>query len=535
MSIERETSSLPGSEGSRQESIARIVADCSNRLNAGEKVDTTRIVGIYPDLAPELEKALRAISEFKSTLETDLPHGTIGDYQILREIGRGGMGIVYEGLQVSLNRRVAIKLLPSNLLTNPRAVERILHEAKVAASLKHPGICTVHDAGIEDGVPSIAMEFIEGETLATRLSTARATGFPLALENTTDVLSMLDSRDAEAQAAGKEGPVKVPQKEEIPGILDIVERTARALHAAHEAGFVHRDIKPGNIMVSRSGEPVILDFGLAQDVEGGKRLSVSGELLGTPAYMSPEQIAAGRIQVDRRTDVYSLGVTLYEALTYRLPFDAATREGIFKKILGGEPPDPRTLNRNVSKDLKVVLETALEKDLDRRYRTALDLAEDLRRVKDYEPIRARPAGPILKFQRWVQRNPVVATATVAAFLILAVGLTISLALLDRVEKERTAAVEAKEAESLALAQRSEALEGETKAKLEAERQAKEAEFEAYVANLRAADASFLANEPARVRASPVRGSSIRRAIGDRRGSDARSCPPRRRPRDSQGS
>jgi WD40 repeat protein/serine/threonine protein kinase len=437
MSIGSETSSIPDSgEPSRQQRIAEIVADCSNRLNSGEKVEVTQIVGDHPDLAPELEKALRAISEFKSAIKTDLPHRTIGDYQILREIGRGGMGVVYEGLQVSLNRRVAIKLLPPELLSNPRAVARILHEAKVAASLKHPGICTVHDAGIEDGVPYIAMQFIEGETLASRLSTAMATGIPLPVGTTTHLLSMFDAQESKAKDAGTEVPVKVPQKEEILRILEIMERTARALHAAHEAGFVHRDIKPGNIMVDRSGEPVILDFGLAQDTEGGKRLSVSGELLGTPAYMSPEQIAAGRIQVDRRTDVYSLGVTLYEALTYRLPFDAPTREGIFKKILGGEPPDPRALNRNVSKDLKVVLETALEKDLDRRYGTALDFAEDLRRVKGYEPIRARPAGPILKFRRWAQRNPVVATATLAAFLILVIGLTISLVLLDRVKAER---------------------------------------------------------------------------------------------------
>src|SRR5262245_21689771 len=158
--------------------------------------------------------------------------------------------------------------------------------------------------------------------------------------------------------------------------------------------------------------------------------------------MSPEQLLAQRVELDRRTDVYSLGVTLYECLTFRRPFDAPSREGLYQKILAAHPPDPCRLNRHVPRDLKVVLETALDKDRDRRYRTALDFADDLRRVRSYEPIHARPAGPVLRLRRWTQRNPVLATGILGLFLFLSVGLAVSLVLLRQVEHQRSRAEKA---------------------------------------------------------------------------------------------
>ena len=213
--------------------------------------------------------------------------------------------------------------------------------------------------------------------------------------------------------------------------------------------MIHRDLKPGNIMVDASGEPVVLDFGLARDLEGdGVSITKSGDFLGTPAYMSPEQIASGHIHLDRRSDVYSLGVTLYECLTLKRPFDAPTREGLYQAILSKEPPDPRRLNKAISADLKVVLETALNKDRDRRYVSAEAFADDLKRVRELKPIQAKPISPIGRLVRWGRRNPLVAAMTAAVFLSLAIGLVATLMQWGRAEK---ALVRAEESANIATA------------------------------------------------------------------------------------
>ena len=200
------------------------------------------------------------------------------------------------------------------------------------------------------------------------------------------------------------------------------ETIARALHDAHEAGVTHRDIKPGNIMITPKGEPIILDFGLARDEESDlPSITRSGDLFGTPAYMSPEQLMAQRIPLDRRTDVYSLGVTLYEALTLQKPFNAPTRHALYQAIQYKEPQDPRKINRAISKDLRVVLETALTKDRDKRYQTAEDLAEDLRRVREVEPIHAKPVGMAGRTIRWARRRPYRAALALLLFVAVSAG------------------------------------------------------------------------------------------------------------------
>ena len=187
-------------------------------------------------------------------------------------------------------------------------------------------------------------------------------------------------------------------------------------------------------MVTPEGEPVILDFGLVRDTTGADpTLTRTGERMGTPHYMSPEQIATDRTPVYRATDIYSLGATLYECLTLERPFEAATREGLYQRILTSDLPRPRRRNPHVSRDLEVVLETALERSLERRYRSALDFAEDLRRVKEHEPIRARPAGPALRLGRWAQRNPVLATSMVLLSVALAASVLL-IVQLDRKER-----------------------------------------------------------------------------------------------------
>jgi serine/threonine protein kinase len=345
-------------------------------------------------------------------------HGleSIGSYRLLKEIGRGGMGVVYLAEDTRLRRNVALKVLSPVFSSSHDLQKRFQREAAIASKLDHPGICTVYEAGEADGTPFIAMRYIHGETLEHWIGEARvAAGLGERLA--------LGTAGTPPQGPGPAPIVPRPAlkkstgagtREEILRIVHLLERAGRALHVAHEASLIHRDIKPGNIMVTREGDPIVLDFGLARDEEGtGASITQTGALMGTPAYMSPEQIAAQRIRLDRRTDVYSLGVTLYEALTLRLPFTASSRDSLYQKILVSEPDNVRRLNPAVPVDLKVVIDKSLEKDRERRYPTALEFAEDLRRVRDNEPVKARPVGPITRAARWMRRNPGVAVPTLA--------------------------------------------------------------------------------------------------------------------------
>src|SRR5688572_13294303 len=395
----------------------------------------------------------------------------IGPYRLVREIGRGAQGHVFLAEDSRLSRRVALKVLSSAIVQSGPALERFRREAAAASKLDHPGICSVYDAGEADGYAYIAMRYVEGQTLAKQIASSRERALP-EMETLAVDLPSEQSVPAPLPRDGSSSTGKViTSRPELLRAMHLVERAARALHAAHEAGLIHRDIKPGNIMVTPEGDPVILDFGLARAEDGAQQtITHSGDLLGTPAYMSPEQLLAQRIVLDRRTDVYSLGVTLFECLTLERPFDAPTREGIYQKILTGHAPDPRRLNSHIPRDLRVVIATAMEKDRERRYKTALDFAEDLRRVREYLPIHARPAGPILRLERWVQRNPVLATATCGIFVVLVTALAVALVLLRQVKEEsemRKVAFEGmsreRDAKAQALADKEAALEAVKKA------------------------------------------------------------------------
>ncbi len=387
----------------------------------------------------------------------------VGPYRLGRELGRGGQAVVYLAEDLRLNRRVALKVLVGGTQTSERVFDRFQREATMASKLDHPGICTVFDTGVDGGSAYIAMRYVEGSTLATwigqRKSSDSTTTDSFTFSVTEGEKDLTTRRgDASEQPSSSVGP---STRGEVMDVVRIIEQAARALHAAHEVGIIHRDIKPGNIMVTPDGSPVILDFGLARDDEDGHSLTQTGDLFGTPAYMSPEQLLAQRVPLDRRTDVWSLAVSLYEGLTLQRPFDGKARDAIYQAILTHPMPDPRKLNRGISADLKVVLETALEKDRNRRYRTALEFAEDLRRVRTYEPIKARPAGPLLRLRRFAQRNPVTATATIGGFLTLVIGLGTALVLLretnkafeeTRVERDQKQAALAKERDAHRSAQ-----------------------------------------------------------------------------------
>src|SRR5438270_9258723 len=312
-------------------------------------------------------------------LRTDAPY--LPNYEILERIGRGGMGVVYRARQLSLNRTVALKLIGAGDLASPAALARFRREADAAAKLDHPNIVPIYEIGEYEATPFLVMKLVEGPSLAEKLSdfTAHAT-------------------ETENGAAGDRWQVEVSR---------LVALVARAVHYAHEHGVLHRDLKPSNILLDGTGSPHLTDFGIAKLADQETGLTQTAELLGTPAYMAPEQ-AAGK-PLSAAADIYSLGVVLYELLTGRRPFEAEKPVEILRKVLEEEPPHPALVNESVDVDLATIALKCLEKSPARRYSSALQLAEDLERWKRREAIVARPAGRIVRMRRWSARNPALAT------------------------------------------------------------------------------------------------------------------------------
>jgi len=298
----------------------------------------------------------------------------IGGYRVLGELGAGGMGRVYEAEQVALKRRVALKVLPPHMRFFEEAISQFQREAEAGGRQRHPGIVAVYDSGEADGVHFIAQELVEGgRTLADHLHEVR-------------------------------------RRATLPGdyyedVATLFLRIAEALHHAHESGVIHRDIKPSNILLTPAGTPKVTDFGLAK-VEDALALSREGDLAGTPFYMSPEQAASRRIGIDHRTDVFSLGATMYEALTFSRAFDGESAPHVLEQILLADPPDPRKIRSRVPEDLAAICLHALEKKRERRYQDMAELATDLRAYLDDEPVSVRTPGPTRRASRWVRRHPV---------------------------------------------------------------------------------------------------------------------------------
>ena len=295
---------------------------------------------------------------------------------------------------------------------------RFEREAKVLSLLEHPGICPLYEIGSDGGFDWFAMRYVEGVTLAEALA-QRQFGVP----------NLTSSRRVEEASDSRLESNQVPStRAEIDVQLGLVERVARIVHYAHELGVVHRDIKPSNIVVSSDGSPVVLDFGTAVlEAQSDGQVTATGEVLGTPSYMSPEQLQER--PVDRRSDVWSLGVTLYECLTSERPFSGSSRHGLIRAIFNDNPVDMLTRNPAIPSDVQIVLDRVLQKNPRDRCPSALDLAEDLRRIREREPIRARPVSSWVRTKRWGQRNPVVAWCSGLTFAVLASCLVVTLDLL----------------------------------------------------------------------------------------------------------
>src|SRR5882724_6817420 len=308
--------------------------------------------------------------------------GELGDYELLEEIGRGGQGVVFRARQKSLNRTVALKVISLGQWASEAHLKRFRREAEAAASLDHPSIVPIYEVGERDGSCYFSMMFVEGGQL---------------------------------DEVVRRKPMSIRQAAEL------IAKVARTVHYAHEHGIVHRDIKPGNILLDVKGEPHLTDFGLARLIETESAMTRTLEVLGTPSYMAPEQAVGNNAQPTSATDVYGLGAVLYQLLTGQPPFAGGTTYETIKLLLDTEPRQPRLWNRRIGRDLSAICLKCLEKDPKRRYPSALALAEDLEHWLKHEPIRAKRSGFFTHARKWMRRKPALA-ALIASLIALAAAM-----------------------------------------------------------------------------------------------------------------
>lgn len=344
------------------------------------------------------------------------PNLQIGDFRLERRLGSGGMSVVYQAVQVSLNRRVALKVLPLSLAGGASAVERFHREARAAARLRHPNIVTIHAEGAESNICYFAMEMIDGQSLDQVIADLHDARLPKSAQPAT---AAADDRGVPADIetdGGSRPPCLLrdgkSEGEYFIAVARLVSEVADALNYAHAEGIIHRDVKPSNLMLACDGRLILLDFGIAR-ICTERAVTLTGSFLGTPRYMSPEQISGGHDKVDHRSDIYSLGVTLYELLTLEPLFDGDTQQQIIGQILSRDPRLPRRINQHIPADLETICCKAIEKDANRRYQSGGEFAEDLRRYLEGRVISAKPAGTTERLVKFVRRR----TVTVA----LAVG------------------------------------------------------------------------------------------------------------------
>jgi serine/threonine protein kinase len=471
-------------DSDRDQRFHAIVLSCLEALDSSRKPARDELLARFPEFAAELTKFLDDQERvdglavpLRQAIQANRPnHGSpapgeytapreLGDFLILREVGRGGMGIVYEAEQMSLGRRVALKVLPFAATMDSRHLQRFQNEARAAASLEHPHIVPVYGVGCERGVHYYAMKFIDGQSLAeviaaqrpseprTQRSEVSGGDGPLTplrsvrgSESTSPIAALITQRAPRDAAAFRQ-------------IADWGIQAAEALEHAHSLGIVHRDIKPANLLIEDCRLPTancplrlwITDFGLARTAADAG-LTMTGDVLGTLRYMSPEQALAKHGLVDHRTDIYSLGVTLYELLTGTPAITGNGREEILNRITLEDSQPPRSFDPTIPRDLETIVLKTMAKNPLERYSTARELADDLRRHLDSQPIRARRASLAQRFTKWSRRHRHFVTATFLVVVLAAIGLAVGTyllwqeglktqAALDQAKEQRQAAVE----------------------------------------------------------------------------------------------
>ncbi|MFO0917651.1 MAG: serine/threonine-protein kinase [Planctomycetaceae bacterium] len=426
-----------------------IVREYVESLERGGHPNLEEFVARCPELSESIRACLEGVNLVHRSAQTSASRPAsswrhdagpgpepLGDFRILRELGRGGMGVVYEAIQTSLNRRVALKVLPFTATMHPRQLQRFLNEAQAAALLHHPHIVPVFAVGCDRGVHYYAMQLIEGVSLAELLGKLRRdAGFKDAESSFSAIESGLRGAAEEKTSAPAASETLAAfssrlSTERTAGRSDYFRTVARfglqaaeALSYAHEVGIVHRDIKPGNLLIDARGKLWVTDFGLAQ-VRSSGDLTQTGDLVGTLRYMSPEQVQGDRAVLDQRTDVYSLGATLYELATLRPMFAGGSRGALLNSVIHEDPPHPRTLNRAIPAELDTIILKAVSKSPHDRYGTAQEFADDLRRFLENQPIRARRPTPADHVRKWSRRHPVTVVFAGAALLAVSIGLLI---------------------------------------------------------------------------------------------------------------
>jgi eukaryotic-like serine/threonine-protein kinase len=493
--------------------LGEVAGEFFERLARGERPQVEEYARKYPELAEQIRRVIPALELVGAS--SSGPHGSaspsefsapqrLGDFQLIRELGRGGMGVVYEAEQLSMGRRVALKVLPFAAMVQAQALQRFRNEVRAAAALTHDHIVSVYSIGEERGVHYYAMQLIRGQSLAEVIAQLVKIDKGDAPAGSSSISRLLLASPAKAEdmesgsaptepvaavspAAGVASPPNETEREVqarrstahkshrgseyYQSAVRLGIEAAEALQHAHDQGVIHRDIKPGNLLLDADARLYITDFGLAR-IESDVGLTMSGDLIGTLRYMAPEQALAKRVVVDHRADIYSLGATLYELLTLEPPFGESDRKELLKQIAFQDPRPLRKLDRHIPADLETIILKSMEKDPGERYQTAEALAADLRAFLEHRPIRARPPMLLERGLKWCRRQPGI-VATAAAILILAtIGLTISNVL---IAQQRNAAqiAQGNEAEQRKVAEkkRDEARDQ----RIEAEKQTKIAE------------------------------------------------------------
>ncbi len=395
-------------EPAHEEGEITIKAGSGSKAGAdgGEETDTVHVEADDVDTMYSASKSRPAAGQGKpdsKSTELHKPGAFVGPYKILMEIGRGGMGVVYKAYDPSLKRIVALKVLISGEKASEDSIARFRREAEAVARLGfHPGIVPVFDIGNEGTLHYFAMAFVDGKSVSKLIDSGEIT----------------------------------PRKAMV-----IAEKMARALHFAHGNGILHRDVKPDNILVDAQGAPSLTDFGLAKDTHEDSRLTVSGTAMGTPQYMSPEQADGALEKIDPRSDVYSLGATLYEMLAHVPPFTGSTYINIITKVMNEEVVVPRKLNPAVPRDAETICLKAMEKDPVRRYQSCEAFADDIRRFLDGDPILARPASLIYRVSKKVRRNLALFLTATAASVLIACGGSYFLAIKPEMDLARELALD----------------------------------------------------------------------------------------------